>query len=92
MKCLGNERLGPVLADASENLAWWLLPAGLSGELDHVQQLTMRPPGWSLKCPPVLFAIDDRLWLERPDGSGRLTNPAALGAAMRQLLPAEALG
>lgn len=81
MKHVGNRRLGPVLVDGAAGLAWWLLPASLGDELDDVRQLTVHPPGWLLACPPVLYAIGDRSWLEHPDGSGRLTDPAALGAA-----------
>lgn len=81
MKRVGRQRLGPVLVDAPTDRAWWLLPPGRGSELDHVPHLTVHPPGWQLRCPPVLYAINERIWLERPDGSGRLTDPAALGAA-----------
>jgi hypothetical protein len=94
MKHMGSQRLGPVLADVSTNQIWWLLPSGLSDELDDVHQLTVHPPGWLLACPPVLYGIDKRLWLERPDGSGRLTNPKALRAAFspRRRIAAGTLG
>ncbi|KUO13069.1 hypothetical protein [Streptomyces dysideae] len=94
MKRVGSQRLGPVLADTSTDRIWWLLPPDLSAELDHVSQLTVHPPGWPLPCPPVLHAIDERMWLERPDGSGRLTNPAALGVAfgLSGRLPADEPG
>jgi hypothetical protein len=81
MKHLGSRQLGPVLVDVAAGRAWWLLPTGLRDELDGVSQLIVHPPGWLLVTPPVLCAIGDRCWLERPDGSGRLTDPRALGVA-----------
>lgn len=81
MKRIGSARLGPVLADVHVDRAWWLLPPNLSDELDDVRQLVVRPARWVLKCPPVLYGLDGRMWLERPDGSGRLTDPVLLGAA-----------
>ncbi|MGW7168234.1 hypothetical protein ACWGH3_23620 [Streptomyces sp. NPDC054884] len=81
MKHLGGRRLGPVLVDVAARRAWWLLPPDLRDELDGVPQLIVHPPGWLLVTPPVLWAIGDRGWLERPDGSGRLTDPRALGVA-----------
>lgn len=93
MKHLGSRRLGPVLVDVAAGRAWWLLPASLRHELDGVPQLAVHPPGWLLVSPPVLYAIGDRGWLERPDGSGRLTDPTALGVAfgVGGRRPAEAL-
>ncbi|WP_405585314.1 hypothetical protein [Streptomyces sp. NBC_01092] len=81
MKRIGSQRLGPVLADVEADRAWWLLPPTLGDELDDVRQLTVRRPGWVLRCPPVLYYVGGRGWLERPDGSGHLTNPVLLGAA-----------
>ncbi|WP_405879449.1 MULTISPECIES: hypothetical protein [unclassified Streptomyces] len=81
MKRIGN-RLGPVLADVETGLAWWLLPTTVGDELADVRQLTVRPSGWALKCPPAAYALHCRLWLEPPDGSGRLTDPVLLGAAL----------
>lgn len=78
---IGGNRIGPVLADVHRSVAWWLLPPDLTGELDDVHRLTVRPAGWVLKCPPVLYSVAGRWWLERPDGSGQLTDPALLGAA-----------
>jgi len=95
MRRIGGDRLGPVLADIHTDRAWWLLPFDLAGELDDVRQITVRPHGWTLRCPPVLYALDDRVWLEAPDGSGRLTDPILLGAALGPggpRLPAEAFG
>lgn len=92
MKDVGSHRLGPVLVDVPTGRAWWLLPPDLCNELDHVPHLTLKPPGWPLACPPVLHAIDERIWLERPDGSGLLTDPRALCAAFgpAERFPAEA--
>jgi hypothetical protein len=78
---LGGD-IGPVLADVHRSVAWWLLPPDLTGELDGLRQLTVRPAGWVLKCPPVPYTVNDRWWLERPDGSGLLTAPAVLAAAL----------
>lgn len=81
MKRMGWKGLGPVLADVEANLAWWLLPTTVGDELDDARALTLRPDGWLLRCPPVLYAVGVRMWLERPDGSGRLTDPRLLGTA-----------
>ncbi|WP_345589068.1 hypothetical protein [Streptomyces marokkonensis] len=81
MRRIGSARLGPVLADAETDLAWWLVHSQLDDELDDIRQLTVRPAGWVLKCPPVLSLLGGRTWLERPDGTGRLTDPVLLGAA-----------
>ncbi|MFE6487988.1 hypothetical protein ACFVGN_34340 [Streptomyces sp. NPDC057757] len=93
---IGSGRLGPVLADVEMQMAWWLLHASVGDELDDVRQLTVHRVGWVLSCPPVLYSLDGRLWLERPDGSGRLTDPILLGAALGPgggpRLSAEALG
>ncbi|WP_246890190.1 hypothetical protein [Streptomyces scabiei] len=76
-----RDRGGPVLADVSTCVASWLLPADLGDELDDVVQLTVRPAGWALACPPVLYGVRGRVWLRPPDGSGQLTDPALLAAA-----------
>lgn len=81
MKRMGWKGVGPVLADVEANLAWWLLPTTVDTELDDARTLTLRPAGWVLRCPPVLYPVDVRTWLERPDGSGQLTDPTLLGAA-----------
>lgn len=73
--------LGPVLADVYRDVAWWLLPADRAHELDDIRQLTVHPAGWVLKCPPVLHSVEGRWWVERPDGTGLLTDPTVLGAA-----------
>jgi hypothetical protein len=96
IKRIGVPRLGPVLADVSQGIAWWLLPPTLGDELDDVRTITLRPRGWVLRCPPVLYPVRGRVWVERPDGSGRLTDPVLLGAALGPgggpRLPAEAFG
>jgi hypothetical protein len=93
---IGSDRLGPVLADVTAERAWWLLPPGLGDELDDVRLLTVQPRGWTLRCPPVLYSVRGRVWVEGPDGSGRLTDPVLLGAALGPgggpRLPAEAFG
>ncbi|MFF3409509.1 hypothetical protein ACFYW8_25540 [Streptomyces sp. NPDC002742] len=89
-------RRGPVLADVSQGMAWWLLPPTLGDNLDDVCTITVRPRGWLLRCPPVLYPLRGRVWIERPDGSGRLTDPVLLGAALGPgggpRIPAEAFG
>ncbi|WP_405956130.1 hypothetical protein [Streptomyces phaeochromogenes] len=95
VKRIGQHRVGPVLADVTQSTAWWLLPPDLGDELDDVRQLTVYPAGWVLGCPPALFPVRGRVWMERPDGSGRLTDPTLLGAAFGPggpQLPAEAFG
>jgi len=90
---IGGDRIGPVLADIHRHVAWWLLPPDLTDELDDVRRVTVRPAGWVLTCPPVLHSVNDRWWIERPDGSGRLTDPVLLGAALSpgdNRLPTEA--
>ncbi|WP_406365326.1 hypothetical protein [Streptomyces sp. NBC_00645] len=94
LKRITPTRRGPVLADVSQGICWWLLPPTLGDELDDVHTITVRPRGWILRCPPVLYPVRGRVWIERPDGSGRLTNPDLLGAALGPggglQLPAEA--
>ncbi|MEU2584505.1 hypothetical protein ABZ612_16415 [Streptomyces avermitilis] len=82
MKRIGGARLGPVLADVASERAWWLLPPDLGDQLDDVRQVIVRPRDWTFRCPPVLYSVDGRVWLEMPDGSGRLTDPELLGAAL----------
>lgn len=78
---IGPDRVGPVLGDVYRDTAWWLLPPDLGDELDDVRMLRVRPDGWLLPCPPVLHSVQGRWWIERPDGSGRLTDPVLLAAA-----------
>ncbi|UXY25014.1 hypothetical protein N8I84_42060 (plasmid) [Streptomyces cynarae] len=75
-------QLGPVLADVATERAWWLLPTDAGDLLDDLRHVTVQPPSWVLKCPPVLYPLNERVWLERPDGSGQLTDPILLGAAL----------
>ncbi|RZE89205.1 hypothetical protein [Streptomyces sp. SCA2-2] len=79
MQQIGSDRLGPALAAPASGLAWWLVPAEEADQLDDL--LTVHPAGWVLRCPPPAAAIEGRFWLELPDGSGRLTSAALLGAA-----------
>ncbi|MET8554768.1 hypothetical protein ABZV64_07295 [Streptomyces sp. NPDC004959] len=72
--------LGPVLASVREPLAWWLVPADEADNLSHRKQLTVHPRGWVLDCPHEGIGSEGRLWLEPPDGSGRLTPAAQLDA------------
>jgi hypothetical protein len=94
LRRIGPPRHGPVLADVTQGLAWWLLPPTLGEELDDVRTITVHPRGWVLRCPPVLYPVRGRVWLERPDGTGRFTDPVLLGAVLSPgggpRLPAEA--
>ncbi|MFE9684203.1 hypothetical protein [Streptomyces sp. NPDC006285] len=94
MSRVGN-RLGPVLVNVAADRAWWLVSPDVGDLLDDVRQLDVMPADWPLLCPPVMYPIGERVWLERPDGSGRLTDPVLLGAAFGPgglRLPAEAFG
>ncbi|MGQ4347520.1 hypothetical protein [Streptomyces sp. SAS_275] len=82
VKSIPAQRRGPVLADCHQGIAWWLLPPALADDLDDVHALTVHPRGWILRCPPVLYPVRGRVWIERPDGSGQLTDPVLLGAAL----------
>ncbi|WP_327706930.1 hypothetical protein [Streptomyces decoyicus] len=51
---------------------------------EHLADITLlpiRPRGRLLRCPPTDQCFNGRGWLEKPDGSGKLTDPAAMGAA-----------
>ncbi|CAK7285082.1 hypothetical protein SGPA1_30955 [Streptomyces misionensis JCM 4497] len=39
------------------------------------------PAGWELECPTVVRFLGGRWWVEAPDGTGQLTDPALLAAA-----------
>lgn len=78
---IGPDRVGPILADTNRHRAWWLLPTSLGDDLDDIRQFTVHPPGWVLRCPPVLTSVRGWWWIERPDGSGQLTDPTLLAAA-----------
>jgi hypothetical protein len=96
LKCLPPGRLGPVLASPATEQAWWLVPLGAEEHLAGIRQLRIRPAGWPLHCPPAGRQLCGRFWLQRPDGSGRLTDPVLLGAALGPgggpRLPSEAFG
>lgn len=96
MKRIGTPRLGPVLADPGVDLTWWLVPPGTTDDLADVRQATVRPEGSPLHCPPTGWYQCGRMWLHRPDGSGMLTDPtllaAALGPGCGYRLPTEAPG
>ncbi|WP_338907065.1 hypothetical protein [Streptomyces nigra] len=77
-----EELRGPVLADLEGDRMWWLVPLDAVEELADVRQLAVRPTGWCLPCPPTGWRVGGRMWLTRPDGSGRLTDPAVLAAAI----------
>ncbi|WP_241784691.1 hypothetical protein [Streptomyces turgidiscabies] len=88
-----QERRGPVLVDPLLERAWWLLPTGSDGTLTHVRHVLVQPAGTPLHCPPTGRQACGRFWLHRPDGSGRLTDPAILAAALGPVgnpLPMEA--
>jgi hypothetical protein len=75
------EHRGPVLADPSLDAAWWLVPLDAADELADVRQVAVRPAGTPLHCPPTGWQACGRFWLQRPDGTGHLTDPAVLAAA-----------
>jgi hypothetical protein len=78
---IGPDRVGPVVGDVYRDLAWWLVPPDIGDDLDDVRAFTVHPAGWPLRCPPVLHSLHGRWWIERPDGTGRLTDPVLLAAA-----------
>ena len=75
------ERWGPVLADLESDKLWWLVTLDAAEELADVRQLVVHPPGWCLRCPPTGWKLEGRVWITRPDGSGRRTDSAVLAAA-----------
>ncbi|MEV5677094.1 hypothetical protein [Streptomyces sp. NPDC052179] len=81
MQRVGSGRLGPVLVYPEADLAWWLVPLGADQELADIRAITVRTSPWELLCPPAHAYMNGRGWLETPDGSGALTDPAVLGAA-----------
>lgn len=94
MQRIGPDDLGPVLAFPAAEHAWWLVPLDAAEQLDDIPRLTVHPPAWPLYCPPVNRPVRGRVWLSRPNGSGRLTDPTMLGACFGPggRLPAEAFG
>lgn len=83
MQRVAPDRLGPVLVHPSADLAWWLVPCASVEELAGVDFLTVHVAGRPLRCLPAERYVDGLGWLEKPDGSGRLTDPAVLGAVFR---------
>ncbi|MET9083739.1 hypothetical protein ABZX77_17900 [Streptomyces sp. NPDC004237] len=73
---------GPVLADVQGDSAWWLVPLDAAEELADVRAVSVKPPGWTLDCPPASRMLFGHLWLNYPDGTGVLTDPAVLAAAL----------
>lgn len=86
--------LGPVLVYPEAGLAWWLVPLDAAEHLADIRSVIVHVPGWPLRCPPADEYMNGRGWLEKPDGSGHLTDPTKLGAALGAggKLPAEAFG
>lgn len=62
-------------------MAWWLVPLDAAEELADVRAVSVKPHGWTLHCPPSGQVLRKHLWLNYPDGSGVLTDPAVLAAA-----------
>ncbi|MFE1925779.1 hypothetical protein ACFW91_24810 [Streptomyces asoensis] len=79
---VGQDRAGPVLADPATEQAWWLVPPDAADELADVTSVRVQPAGTPLHCPPTGWQAHGRFWLSRPDGSGRLTDPVVLAAAL----------
>lgn len=77
-----EEHRGPVLVDPLLDRAWWLVPPEAAEELADVRAVLVQPVGKPLHCPPTGWQACGRWWLHRPDGSGRLTDPAILAAAL----------
>jgi hypothetical protein len=94
MQRIRPEELGPVLVYPEAGRAWWLVPLGADALLTDIHCLTVHDTGWHLRCPPADRYFNGRCWLEKPDGTGRLTDPSTLGAAFKPIgtLPAEAFG
>ncbi|MCT7353611.1 hypothetical protein N4P33_15725 [Streptomyces sp. 15-116A] len=76
-----DQQRGPVLIDPYRDRSWWLVPLEAAAELDDVRQVTVKPPGWILRCPPAGREVEHLHWLWSPDGTGHLTDPAVLAAA-----------
>lgn len=87
---------GPLLVDPGLDTAWWLVPLEAAAELADVRHISLQPIGWPMHCPPAHRPAAGRFWLVAPDGSGRVTDPvylaAALGPGGGPRLPAEAFG
>ncbi|MFF2503481.1 hypothetical protein ACFVTY_08910 [Streptomyces sp. NPDC058067] len=83
---------GPLLLDPALDTAWWLVPHSAALELADIRSVTVHPQEWPLHVPPVEHPAAGRFWHIPPDGSGHLTEPAYLAAALGPVgrLPAEA--
>lgn len=93
MRALDRQCHGPVLGDTETDTAWWLVPTDAADAFAELRDVRVRPAGWTLRCPPTGWQLEGRFWMNRPDGSGLLTDPAALAAALGpggHRLPAEA--
>ncbi|MER6011814.1 hypothetical protein [Streptomyces bluensis] len=77
-----EEQCGPIVADGVAGKAWWLVPTTAAEALADVRQFVVRPACWVLRCPPAGVFAENRFWLWRPDGSGRLTDPTLPAAAL----------
>ncbi|MEU7046767.1 hypothetical protein AB0A77_37790 [Streptomyces varsoviensis] len=77
-----GKQAGPVLAYSERNLAWWLVGDGAEAHLAGVKELSVKPRGWQLPCPPAHVTFQGIRWLENPDGSGRLTDVCDLRSAV----------
>lgn len=76
-------KLGPLLGGIDAGLAWWLVPPDADAHLgDLAPRVGLRGLGWVLRCPAPGDYGHGRGWLHRPDGTGRLTCPMALGALL----------
>lgn len=92
---LPRRRRGPLLVDPGLETAWWLVPLNAAEELRDVVPITVHPPGWPLHCPPTDRPAAGRFWHLAPDGTGHVTDPAYLAAAVGPAagrLSAEAFG
>lgn len=90
---LPRQRRGPFLVDPALDTAWWLVPLDAADELRDVLTVTVQSLDWPLHCPPPDRPAAGRFWHVAPDGTGRLTDPAYLAAALGPAagrLPAEA--
>jgi len=67
---------------------FWIIDERLvaAEELADVRQFQVQPAGWSLLRPAMNSYVNGRFWLNRPDGSGLLTDPAVLLPAVRERL------
>ncbi|MFJ8777058.1 hypothetical protein [Streptomyces microflavus] len=81
MEGVDPDGLGSVLVDPGADRAWWLLPPETGEMLSDFRRITVHATGWALRCEPAERYVNAPGWLDEPDGSGRLSAPAAPGAA-----------